>query len=95
MPRFLPLVVALVLFLSTQFANAKDPMIFISAFAGGDQGAIHSFNFDLTTGALKPLQRTTSVQNPFFLALSPDKKFLYSIHALKFGSKDAEEIAAF
>jgi len=95
MPRFLPLVVALILFSSTQFANAKDPMVFISAFAGGDQGAIHSFHFDLTSGALKPLHRNTTVQNPFFLALSPDKKFLYSIHALKFGSKNAEEIAAF
>jgi 6-phosphogluconolactonase len=85
----------LVIFSSPQFAQAKDPMVFISAFAGGDQGAIHSFDFDLSTGSLKPLHRTTTVQNPFFLALSPDKKFLYSIHALKFGSKEAEEIAAF
>ena len=95
MLRFPTLLMTLVFFSSPQFAQAKDPMVFISAFAGGDQGAIHSFDFDLSTGSLKPLHRTTTVQNPFFLALSPDKKFLYSIHALKFGSKEAEEIAAF
>jgi 6-phosphogluconolactonase len=95
MLRFPTLLMTLVIFSSPQFAQAKDPMVFISAFAGGDQGAIHSFDFDLSTGSLKPLHRTTTVQNPFFLALSPDKKFLYSIHALKFGSKEAEEIAAF
>lgn len=95
MLRFPTLLMTLVIFSSPQFAQAKDPMVFISAFAGGDQGAIHSFDFDLSTGSLKPIHRTTTVQNPFFLALSPDKKFLYSIHALKFGSKEAEEIAAF
>ena len=28
---------------------------------------------------MKPLKRTTGVQSPFFIALSPDRRFLYSI----------------
>jgi 6-phosphogluconolactonase len=35
------------------------------------------------------------VENPFFLALSPDKKFLYSIHAKQFGGKENEQVAAY
>src|SRR5204863_5011274 len=42
-----------------------------------------------------PLRRTAGVENPFFLALSPDKKFLYSIHAKEFGGKANEQVAAY
>jgi 6-phosphogluconolactonase len=76
-------------------AAAADPLVFISAFAGGENGAIHACEFDVATGTLKLKQRTTEVQNPFFLALSPDHKYLYSIHARAFGSPEDEQIAAF
>ena len=46
-------------------------------------------------GRLKPLRRTAGAENPFFLALSPDKKFLYSIHAKQFGGKENEQVAAY
>lgn len=35
------------------------------------------------------------MENPFFLALSPDKKALYSIHAKQFGGKENEQVAAY
>ena len=76
-------------------AHAADPLLFISSFAPGDNGAIHAFQFDIKTGAMTPLHKTTGVENPFFLALSPDQKFLYSIHAKKFGGKENEEVAAY
>lgn len=75
--------------------HAADPLIFISAFAGGDDGAIHAYRLSLATGELKLAHRATDVEHPFFLALSPDAKFLYSIHAEKFGGKDDEEVAAY
>jgi 6-phosphogluconolactonase len=76
-------------------AAAETSLVFISAFASGDQGAIHAYHLDLSAGSLKPVQRTTGVENPFFLALSPDRKFLYSIHAKTFGGKEDEQIAAY
>lgn len=76
-------------------ARADDPLVFISAFAPGDKGAIHAFQFDTKTGALKPLHRTADIQNPFFLAISPDTKFLYAIDAEKFGGKEDEFVAAY
>jgi len=75
--------------------RAGEQTVFISAFTKGDAGAIHAYTLDLKTGKLSLINRTTDVENPFFLAVSPDEKFLYSIHALAFGGKDNEEVAAY
>ena len=80
-------------FLST--ANAEEPLIFISAFAAGDKGSIQAFQLESKSGQLKPVQQTTGVEHPFFLAVSRDQKFLYSIHAKNFGGKENEQIAAY
>jgi len=84
-----------VMFIANHDVNADDPLVFISAFAAGDQGAIHACRLDLATGHLKQLHSTTDIEHPFFLALSPNNKFLYSIHAKTFGGKESEEVAAY
>jgi hypothetical protein len=84
-----------VLTTSVQTTNADEPIVFISAFATGDEGAIHAFQLDQKSGALKPVHRTTGVEHPFFLALSRNRRFLYSIHAKQFGGKESEEVAAY
>jgi 6-phosphogluconolactonase len=77
-------------------AVAGDPLVFISAFAPGEEGAIHAFRLDAKAAQLKLIQKTTDVENPFFLAISPDRKFLYSIHAAgQFGGKSNEQVAAY
>ncbi len=83
------------LLMTSAIAQAADPLVFISAFASGDKAGIHAFSFDSKTGALKPLHRTTDIQNPFFLAISPDKRFLYAIDAEKFGGPDDEFVASY
>ncbi len=75
--------------------SAAEPLVFISAFASGDKAGIHAFRFDSKTGALQPLHRTTDIQNPFFLAVSPDQHFLYAINAEKFGGPEDEFVAAY
>ena len=76
-------------------ARADDPLVFITAFAAGDKGAIHAYRLDGQSGALKLAHSTTGVENPFFLALSPNRKFIYSIHAKQFGGKEPEQVAAY
>ena len=91
----LPLLVAFTLCNAVQHAAADRPLVFISAFATGEEGAIHAYGLDDKTGQLTLSHRTTDVENPFFLALSPDQRFLYSIHAKTFGGKDHEQVAAY
>ncbi len=76
-------------------ATAADPVVFVSSFAPGEKGGIQAYQFDGQTGTLKPLARTAGAENPFFLALSPNGKFLYSIHAKQFSGKDNEQVAAY
>lgn len=75
--------------------RASDPIVFVSAFAAGDEGAIHAYRFDSQSGQLKLLERTTDVEHPFFLAISPDQRFLYAIDAKEFGGKEGEFVAAY
>jgi len=81
--------------LGCSMARAGEPLVFISAFASGDKGAIHAFQFDTKTGALQPREQTVGIRNPFFLAISPDKHFLYAIDAEKFGPPDDEFVTAY
>ena len=92
--RTLQLLLAVTCLTST-LAKGGSPLVFISAFAGGDDAAIHAFQFDAESGTLKPLHRTTGLQHPFFIALSPDKRFLYAIDAEKFGGDADEKVAAY
>lgn len=86
---------ALFALLAPNPAPAADPVVFVSEFAAGEKGGIRAYTLDTKAGALKPLARTAGVEHPFFLALSPDKKFLYSIHAKTFGGKENEHVAAY
>jgi 6-phosphogluconolactonase len=75
--------------------RAESPLVFISSFAAKEQAAIHAFTLDAEAGRLVPLRRTTDVEHPFFLAVSPDGRFLYSIHSGRFGGERHDEVAAF
>jgi 6-phosphogluconolactonase len=76
-------------------ARAEDPVVFISAFAAGEKGAIHAFRFDEAAGSLEPLHKTADVEHPFFLSISADGRFLYSIDAKQFGGTGEEYVAAY
>ena len=94
MRLFLFLILGTVLVMpSSSFAD--DPLIFISAFTAGEEGAIQAFRFDSKTGTLTPQHRTTDLQHPFFTVISPDGRFLYSIDTEKFGGQENEFVAAY
>ena len=81
---------------AAQMTEAADQLVFISASASGDDGAIHAYRLDPDLGELNLLHRTTDANHPYFMALSPDNRFLYSIHALgEFGGKVHEQVAAY
>ncbi len=86
----------LVLGVMTSSSVADDDLlVYVSAFGTGDTGGIHAFRVDSKRGTMQLVHRTTGVENPFFLALSPNRKFLYSIHTPDFGDEVNDGIAAF
>ena len=91
-----PIVVGMVMSIGAQEVQSKETLVFVSAMAAGEEGAIHAYQLEVVTGRMSLAERTTDVDLPFFLALSPDRKFLYSIHAPEgFGGKSHEQIAAY
>jgi 6-phosphogluconolactonase len=92
----LGLVVAVLVCVVAGAAPGKSELlVFVSSFAAGSDGAINAFRLDTASGRLTPTHRTGGIENPFFLALSPDRRFLYSIHAREFSGKENEHVAAF
>ena len=75
--------------------DANQILVFITSNTTGEGGAITAFNLDNATGILNRLHRNTDVGNPFFIALSPDRKTLYSVHIPGDFGSDAGYIAAF
>jgi len=89
------LTAGIVLMLLAHQSQAEPTMVLVSSFAPGDQGAIQAYQLNTESGGLTAVHRTAGVENPFFIAVSPDQKFLYSIHAKNFGGQEPEQVAAF
>jgi 6-phosphogluconolactonase len=92
----LPLAILLTFTISARWAGAEDQLVFISSFAPGEEGAINACRLSNEPEGLSLVERTTGVEHPFFIALSPDRKYLYSIQAPgAFGGPNEEQVAAF
>ncbi len=76
-------------------SEAKQYLVFITSCAGGEDGAITAFTLNSESGSLEEVQRYTDVENPFFLALAPNRKALYSVHLPGDFESDPGYIAAF
>lgn len=88
-------VISTMILATTQSSKGDDPLVFVSAFGAGEAGAIQAFRLDVKSGGLKATHRNGGVEHPFFLAVSRDKRFLYSIYAKQFGGSEAEQVASF
>jgi 6-phosphogluconolactonase len=80
---------------AAQTNDGGGPLVFISSFASAKDGAIQAFRLDPASGKLTLSHRTAGVEHPFFLALSPDRRFLYSTHARQFSGPENEHVAAY
>jgi len=76
-------------------AFADTPLVFVTAYAAGEKGAIHAYQLDLATAQLNQIHKTMDVELPYFLAVSPNNKFLYSLHTENSGDEKTEYVVAF
>jgi 6-phosphogluconolactonase len=83
--------------------NSNQPIVFVGTytqnlgFVNGKAHGIYTCRLDTTNGALTVVDSTDDIENPSFLTISPDKKYLYAvseeplhtgdIHAYKIGEK--------
>jgi len=70
-------------------AEAKKHILYVGTYTNGIANGIFVFRFNDQTGRLVNMKRPALSNNPSFLAISPNKKFLYAVSELD--SVDANE----
>ncbi|MBN2328954.1 MAG: lactonase family protein [Candidatus Omnitrophica bacterium] len=74
----------------------ENPGVFVGTYTGGKSQGIYACRFDNKTGELQHANVTTGVVNPSFLAVAPNKKFLYSVNETsQFEGKPGGSVCAF
>lgn len=59
--------------------SAAQYLMYVGTYTGKGSDGIYAYQFDSTTGAAKPLGLMAKVDNPSFLALSPNGRTLYAV----------------
>ena len=60
-------------------ANPKSLLAYIGTYTNGASEGIYLFRFDLASGKLTPLGLVGKAENPSFVAIHPNRKYLYSV----------------
>jgi 6-phosphogluconolactonase len=53
--------------------------VYVGSYAAANKAAIHQLDLDLTTGKVSAKSETSGIANPSFLALHPNRQFLYAV----------------
>src|SRR5271168_720562 len=63
-------------------SQAGGAMLFVGTGTNTGSKGIYAFNFDSSSGELKPLGLAAEAPSPSFLALSPDKQFFFAVNEI-------------
>jgi 6-phosphogluconolactonase len=71
----------LLLWAGTPFAVAapKSLTVYVGTYAPADKPGIHQLDLDLATGELRAKAETSGLADPSFLALHPNRQFVYAV----------------
>ena len=71
-------------------------LVYIGTYTGDNSQGIYAFRFDEESGALKMLGLAAATKSPSFLAISPNRKFLYAVNETSsFEGEKAGSVTAF
>ena len=63
-------------------ADATDLFVYVGTYTSEESEGIYAYKLDKQTGDMTPLHVAKNIENPSFLEISADKKYLYSVHEL-------------
>ena len=74
----------------------SDYLVYIGTYSSGDEDGIHVYRLDMATGALAHQSSIGGIDNPSFLDIAPNRRFLYAIgETSEVGDRPGGAIAAF
>jgi 6-phosphogluconolactonase len=76
---------------------ASDKMlVFIGTYTGGPSKGIYTYELNTENGSLREIGLAAEAQSPSFLAIHPNKRFLYAVNEVSsFGGKKTGAVSAF
>src|SRR3990170_2904441 len=72
------LIILSLFIMASTILPAQEVYLFAGTYTKGKSEGIYVYKFDTVSGEVKPVS-TTFTENPSYLALSPDKKFVYAV----------------
>ena len=77
-------------------SRAGELLIYVGTYTSGKSEGIYLYRFNLSSGELKHVATTKGVKDPSYLALSPNRRFLYAVNELEeFAGKKSGALSAF
>jgi 6-phosphogluconolactonase len=77
-------------------SSNSDLIAFIGTYTGQDSKGIYAYRFHPATGRLTPIGLVAETENPSFLALHPNHRFLYAVNEISnFEGQRAGSVSAF
>ena len=74
----------------------SDYLVYIGTYSKGDEDGIHVYRLDMATGALAHQSSIGGIDNPSFLDIAPNRRFLYAIgETSEVGDRPGGAVAAF
>ncbi len=74
----------------------SDYLVYIGTYSSGDEDGIHVYRLDMATGALAHQSSIGGIDNPSFLDIAPNRRFLYAIgETSAVGDRPGGAVAAF
>lgn len=70
-------------------AAARDLFVYIGSYTGENSKGIYAFRLNPDTGKLAPIGLVAETPNPSFLAIHPNRRFLYSVSEAQGGTVNA------
>lgn len=95
--RILKLIgLGIVVLASATAAPAAEHLMYVGTYTGSGSEGIYAFRFDPATGKASPVGLVAATENPSFLALDPNGRFLYAVNELEtFGDVATGAISVF
>ena len=70
--------------------------MYVGTYTSGSSKGIYAFRFDDASGVLTPLGLAAETKSPSFLAVSPNRQFLYAVNEISsFEGERAGSVTAF
>ena len=82
--------------LAASAVAAEKALVFIGTYTQGSSKGIYSYELNLQDGSLHQIGLAAEIASPSFLAIHPNKKFLYAVNEIEnFGGKKAGAVTGF